>query len=383
MKKNLIRVLHVTEMLSAAGIESFIMNVYRKIDREKVQFDFLLLRNQKEFYEDEVIKLGGKKYFIESKFKNTFLRIIDESFQIYKFLKNNKFDVIHIHYTTPLRAPYLLAAKMAGVKVRIYHSHSAYVEGKSNYKLLIYKYFRKKISSWATSFFACSNAAAKWMFEPKIIDTEVNVINNGIDVEKYKFDFLARKEIREKNNIREDAFVLIHTGRFSEQKNQSFIIELLSEIRKIDNNVYLFLIGEGNLKKEIQEKASMLGVSDIVNFVGITPEVNKYLSAADCYVMPSLYEGLPVAAIEAQCAGLPCIFSQNITQEVSLTPNNYFLNLEDSILLWRDKIIALKKYKRYDNSSETIEKGYDIGKTTDNLQNFYINSAKKTKENDE
>ena len=148
MNEPIIRVLHITEMLSAAGIESFIMNMYRNIDRHKVQFDFLVLRNEKEFYDDEIKNLGGKKYFVHSNFKNTWLRILDESRQIESFLKKHPYEIVHIHYTTPLRAPYLLAAKKADVPTRIYHAHSAAVSGKSKLKLLVYEYYRKKITNY-------------------------------------------------------------------------------------------------------------------------------------------------------------------------------------------------------------------------------------------
>lgn len=134
MKEPIIRVLHITEMLSAAGIESFIMNMYRNIDRNKVQFDFLVLRNEEEFYDEEIKSLGGKKYYVYSNIKNTWLRILDEAHQIEEFLKTHPYEIVHIHYTTPLRAPYLLAAKKAGVATRIYHAHSAAVSGKSKLK---------------------------------------------------------------------------------------------------------------------------------------------------------------------------------------------------------------------------------------------------------
>lgn len=133
------RILHITEMLSAAGIESFIMNVYRNIDRSKIQFDFLVLRDQKEFYDDEIASLDGKKYCIHSDIENTLLRVLEESHQIKVFLKKHHYDIVHVHYTMPLRAFYLKAAKEAGVPVRIYHSHSAAVSGKSKLKLAIYQ----------------------------------------------------------------------------------------------------------------------------------------------------------------------------------------------------------------------------------------------------
>ena len=151
-----LRVLNITTVLDAAGIESFIMNMYRNIDRDEVQFDFMVMRDEKEFYDDEIKQLGGKKYTISVTGKNTLFRILKESRELYKFLKKNPYEIVHIHYTTPLRCFYLRAAKRAGVPVRIYHSHSAEVSGKSGLKLSIYDHCRNNITKWASHFCACS-----------------------------------------------------------------------------------------------------------------------------------------------------------------------------------------------------------------------------------
>lgn len=190
------RILHITEMLSAAGIESFIMNVYRNIDRSKIQFDFLVLRDQKEFYDDEIASLGGKKYCIHSDIENTLLRVLEESHQIKVFLKKHHYDIVHVHYTTPLRAFYLKAAKEAGVPVRIYHSHSAAVSGKSKLKLAIYKYCQTLIDKYATDCFACSEAAAEWVFSKKILnENRVQIVHNGIDINRFLFNNSIREKL--------------------------------------------------------------------------------------------------------------------------------------------------------------------------------------------
>lgn len=233
MKEPIIRVLHITEMLSAAGIESFIMNMYRNIDRDKVQFDFLVLRNEKEFYDEEIKSLGGKKYFVHSNIKNTWLRILDEAHQIEEILKMHPYEIVHIHYTTPLRAPYLSAAKKAGVATRIYHAHSAAVLGKSKLKLLIYEHYRKKIMNWGTACFACSKAAAEWIFPEELVERKnVKLVYNGIDINRFKYDEKKRVTMRKSLGLK-DEFVLIHTGRFIDQKNQGFVIDVFKEIRNL------------------------------------------------------------------------------------------------------------------------------------------------------
>ena len=371
MKRPIIKVLHITEMLSAAGIESFIMNMYRNIDRNKVQFDFLVLRNEKEFYDDEIKRLGGQKYFVHSNFKNTWLRIIDESHQIEKFLKTHPYEIVHIHYTTPLRAPYLLAAKKARVATRIYHAHSATVSGKSKLKLLIYEYYRKKILKWGTTWFACSKAAARWIFPEQLLQAgKVEIVYNGINTEKFKYNESKRDAIRKQLGL-EHSYTIIHAGRFSEQKNQLFLLDIFKELKSIDSNVKLLLLGKGELLEKAKEKARLLGINSDVLFLGVRENVEDYLSAADCYVMPSLYEGLPVAAVEAECSGLPTVLSENITREVRLTKNVLFISLDKPAKYWSEQIYKYKEVLRTDSSTDVADKGYSIHNGAKKLQQYY------------
>ena len=373
MNNKLIRVLHITEVLSAAGIESFILNMYRHIDRSKVQFDFLVLRDQKEFYDEEIEKLGGKKYCIHSSVSNTWFRVLDEARKIKRFLKEHRSNTVHIHYTTPLRAPYLLAAKQAGVPVRIYHAHSAEVSGKSSIKLLVYKYYRAKIALWGTDYFACSNAAAEWIFPPELIYAErVKIIHNGIDTLRFRFNEMKRKTLRKQWGV-DGNFTLIHTGRFIEQKNQKFVLKVFAELRKKHTNVKLLFLGTGDMMDEVKMFADVLGVQKDIHFLGIKANVEDYLCAADCYVMPSLYEGLPVAAVEAQCSGLPCVFSKNITEEIALTKEITFLSLDAPIDMWTAAIWNYYGYTRNDLSGEIKEKNYDVQVVANELQQFYLN----------
>lgn len=371
MNEPVIRVLHITEMLSAAGIESFIMNMYRNIDRDKVQFDFLVLRNEKEFYDEEIKSLGGKKYFVHSNIKNTWLRILDEAHQIEEFLKTHPYEIVHIHYTTPLRAPYLLAAKKAGVATRIYHAHSAAVSGKSKLKLLFYEYYRKKIVKWGTTWFACSKAAAEWIFPEQLLQAgNVEIVHNGIDTERFKYNASKRDMIRKQLGL-EHSFTLVHTGRFIEQKNQLFILDILKELKSINSDAKLLLLGTGELLGKTKEKAEQLGINNDVLFLGVRENVEDYLSAADCYVMPSLYEGLPVAAVEAECSGLPTVLSENITKEVQLTNNVLFISLDKSAEYWSKQIYRFKGALRSDGSMDIVDKGYSIQSGAKKLQQYY------------
>ncbi len=324
------RVLHVTEELSAAGIESFFMNLYRNIDREKVQFDFLVMRNRKEFYDEEIQKLGGKKYCISAKGRNLIQKIDAESKQMEAFLKEHPYDVVHIHATTPMRCKYLKAAKAAGVPTRIYHSHSGFVSGKSKLKMMIYKMRQKEITKYASDFFACSVVAAGWMYEKSLISgNRVRIVHNGIDTKAYCFDEAVRFRMREKLGINEEK-VLIHVGRFTEQKNQLFLLEIFQKLHSTDDNTKLILLGDGPMKDEILAKIREYHLEESVLVPGVTNRVQDYLFAADCFVMPSLYEGLPVTAVEAQCAGLPCVLSEEITKETAFSDQTQFVKLEQN-----------------------------------------------------
>ncbi len=368
------RVLNVCEVFQAAGIESFIMNMYRHMDRSQVQFDFFVMSKEKEIYDEEIKSLGGKKYGIKVHEKNTLLRIMKESDLLYRFLLKHPYDIVHIHYTTPLRAFYLNACRKANVPVRIYHSHSAFVDGKGKVKTLIYDILKKQMKKWGTHFFACSHVAADWMFDQSIIkNKQYQVIYNGIDVNKFKFNNEYREEIRKELNLK-DEFVIVHTGRFLEQKNHRFLIHLFHEYHKQDFNSKLLLLGIGELQDEMRQLVKTLQLEDSVIFLNVRKDVYKVLSAADCYIMPSLYEGLPVAGVEAQCSDLPCIFSSEITKEVQLIDEVSFIDLKEEQEVW---LKAIKKYKnhiRKDVSSKIIEGGYDIQKGAYDLQNFYLNA---------
>lgn len=372
-----VRVLNVTRVFNAAGIESFIMNMYRNIDRNMVQFDFLVMSDEESCYEDEIKILGGKKYTINVKENNTFLKIQKESIALYKFLLTHKYEIVHIHYTTPLRAPYLLAARKAKVPVRIYHSHSAEVSGKSKGKLLIYNYYKKRISKWATNWFSCSKAAAEWMFEDELISVgKAQIIYNGIDVHRFKYNPDVRDELRRALNL-EQNFVIMHTGRFLPQKNHNFIIDVFNEVKKKDSTAKLILLGEGVLQESMKKKVQDLGLIEDIVFMGVKKNVEDYLSLADCYIMPSLYEGLPVAAVEAECSGLPCVISSNITREVELTSNAMFLPLDKSAEYWAIEILKTKKLNRRDGSKDVARVGYDVKDVARMLQSQYIEMVKK------
>ncbi len=368
------RVLNVTECLQSAGIESYIMNVYRNIDRNSVQFDFLVTRNQKEFYDDEIKCLGGKKFIIDRmKIKSTFLRVIFESIEMYKFLKKEDYSIIQIHSGTPLRVFYLIAAKAAKVPKRIYHSHSAEVFGphKGLYiKKKIFKLIRKLIPLYATDMLACSKAAARWMY-PSEVQDRVKVINNGIILDKFIYDEKIRNEYRKKFNV-ENKKVIGHVARFNHQKNHTFLIDIVAEVVKKDSNYILWLIGNGELQQEIKEKVKQLNLEDNVKFLGVRDDVNKLMQAMDIFVLPSNYEGLPVVGIEAQTSGLKCLFSDKITDEVIITDKCKVIELNKEKWITELLDFNINEENKRNYEKEIKNAGYDIEKTVQDLYMLYL-----------
>lgn len=369
------RVLHITEVLEPAGIESFLMNMYRHIDTDRVQFDFLVTRDQKEYYDDEISQMGGRKYCINcTSTGNTFLRVIQESRSLYRFLVKHPYEIIHLHTCTPLRALYLVAAKAAGVRIRIIHSHSAEVAGKSVIKQMVYAFTRQIIPYFATHYFACSKAASRWLYPKRIWQRDRDwVFYNGIDTDRFAFSEEKRKCYREELGLK-NKYVIIHTGRFLAQKNQAFLVEMFSELFSHCPQAHLLMLGKGELRDQVEQKVRQFGLEEHVTFLGVRNDVAEILSAADCYVMPSLYEGLPVAGVEAQCSGLPCIFSKNVTREVAFSNNVKFLGLDEPISAWVEVILSCCNTPRDLNGVENVRvAGYDVYDCSRKLQNFYIN----------
>lgn len=370
-----IRILHITEMMQAAGIESFIMNVYRNIDRNKVQFDFLITRDKHEFYDEEIKKIGGRKIIVDKmKIKSTLIRVFKETLEMYQIFKDENYNCVHVHSGTPIRVLYLIAAKMAGVKVRIYHSHSAEVLGPHkllNIKKIAFKLFKNIIPIFATNYFACSEKAAKWMYPNRIIK-KVKIIHNGIDLGKFRYSENIRNDIRKQLRI-EKNFVIGHIGRFNDQKNHTFLIDIFNDLITKIPEAKLLLIGTGELEEKIRDKVNELKLENKVMFLGVRNDIHEIMQAMDIFLLPSNYEGLPVVGIEAQASGLKCILSDQITKEVAITENVDFLPIIDKSI-WTEKIIQIGNYKRKDTSEEIMKSEYDIQSVAKKMEKFYISN---------
>lgn len=367
-----IRVLHVVGRMDRGGIETFIMNIYRNIDRSKIQFDFLCHYGTVGEYNDEIIKLGGKIYempVIKSTKKTYYFRLFKYVSALKKFFKeHDEYNIIHGHMTNTASI-YMPIAKKSGVKTLIVHSHMS--RSPKGLRGIITTILQIPLKYIATNYFACSLSAAKWIFSDKmIIEKKVKIINNSIDSNAFSFNQIIRNNYRKKFNI-EEKFVIGHVGRFYIEKNHKFIISTFIEYLKFDENARLLLVGDGELLNSIKNNIKVNGIEDKVILLGSRDDVNKLMQAMDIFIMPSLFEGLPLVGVEAQCTGLKCFLSNVITNEINITGNVHFIDLKNGPKFWAEFIYNKKDYIRKSQKDIIISHGFDLKNNVEFLENFY------------
>ncbi|PGO33399.1 glycosyl transferase family 1 [Bacillus cereus] len=360
-----LRVLHVVVNMNRGGAETLIMNLYRNIDRSKVQFDFLTCKEG--VFDDEVVKLGGKVHripYVTDVGHRGYIKALNTFFS-----SHPQYKIVHSHMDK-MSGLVLRSAKKAGVPVRIAHSHNTSSEGGATAK--IYKWYAgKSIGTCATHLLACSNAAARWLFADKA-DT-ARILKNGIDCDRFLFIPEMRKNVREELQLEQDALVIGHVGRFAHQKNHAYLIELFAQLTRFRPNSILLLAGEGPLRMEIENQVRELNLEKHIRFLGIRADIERILQAFDVFVFPSIHEGLPLTLIEAQGVGLPCIISDAITKEVDLGMNLVeHVPLADK-MAWIEKMknIEISNFPREIPAQVFLEKGYDIKHTAELTQDYY------------
>lgn len=363
-----IRVLQILGIVAGGGVEAVIMNYYEHIDKNQVQFDFVVHDNSPVDITEKVEAMGGKVYKVTPYTKNVLAFMYD----VYKIIKKNHYTIVHSNMNT-LSVFSLFPAWMAGVPVRILHNHSTSVpsETKRNIMKMILRPFAKL---FANRYFACSKLAAEWMYGKNSVESgKVTIIHNAIDLKKYAFDQAKRDRIRKELGI-ENKFVIGHVGRFMYQKNHEFLIDVFSEVVKCEPNAALLLIGDGPLKSQIMQKVKNLHIEDKVYFLGLRSDVQDLYNAMDLFVLPSYYEGLPVVGVECQANGLPTLVSTNVTKELYLTDIISYINLSDGIAVWRKNII-LKVNKKIETRQNTYiqmeNAGFNIKVESVKLMNIY------------
>lgn len=369
----MIRVLHVLHGLGQGGIQTFIMNVYRHINKEKVQFDFLVNVCQ-EGYTKEIISLGGRIYNIPSRREGIFKR--KKALRAF-FGKHPEYKIVHLHLSSLSDIMSLKAAKNANVPVRIIHSHNTSQGGFFLHRYIHY-FNQMFIQEYATDFYACSDLAAKWMYGHKqYANKKFVIIKNAIDLSLFRFNSAIRTQLRREFGLASNQLVVGNIGRFHLQKNHLFMLDIFVEILKIYPDAQLILVGDGSLYSQIEMKIQSMNIAENVKLVGVRNDIPQLLSMFDALLMPSLYEGLPVTVIEAQATGLACILSSTITDEVKILNTLTFKSLADSKISWCKAVVQAVRLGRVLHAEKLISNaGYDIESVSKILEVKYLNQLK-------
>lgn len=358
----MIRILHVVNDMHRAGLETMLMNYYRNIDRTEIQFDFLTHRPNKSDYDDEIISMGGKVYYAPRLYPQNYVKYFK---WMKKFFEDHpEYKIIHSHIDAMSYLP-LKAAKKAGIPIRIAHSHNTSID--RDFKYILKQYFRSKIISVANYYCTCGKEAGEFLFPGE----KSTFIPNAIEVDRFVFNSDIREKKKEELGLSNE-FIVGHIGRLSYQKNHKFLIEIFSELLKQEPKTLLLLVGIGEKEEEIRNQVYQLGIDSNVRFLGNRNDVDELYQVMDVFVMPSFFEGIPVVGIEAQFAGLPCIFSDKVPKEVAFTKTCDFLGLNSHPIEWVRKILRYHENNNNRSINETLSGNcYDICNAKNILEEYY------------
>lgn len=373
---NQVHVLQSVAAMNMGGIENYVMNLYRNIDRTKVQFDFVYAIDEDCYFDDEIRSMGGRIYKFQSPNKHPFAarRFYDDIFKNHPEIK-----VLHEHSSALSgNLATFSSAKASGIIRRAIHSHSSSAVLVGGFQGAVMRYNMKRnverIENLATDFFACSDKASEWMFpHAGSRGIDVRLIKNGIDVRRFSFNSSLRSSIRRELGISSQTFVIGNVARLVEVKNQIFLVELLHWMLQ-RTDAALLIVGNGPLRKSIESEALRLNIADRVHLVGEQDDPAPYYSAMDLLCMPSLYEGLPVSCVEAQCNGLPLLLADTVSRDVAFTDRVVFQSLTSGSEEWCDRALSIKTSlaNRNDGVNETIQAGFDINEAASFLQDYYL-----------
>lgn len=359
----MIRVLHCLNSIDMGGAETFIMNIYRNINREKVQFDFLVRKRTHNKNIEEIKRLGGKIY-VCSEFPKHFYRNYKEVKRF--FDRHKEYDVIHVHANALIYIFPFIVAKKNNVKKRILHSHNTKAANKIYTPI---HYLNRGLSDkYLTDRWACSDGAGKWMFGKR----NYTVFNNAIDFRKYRFNEDVRVRKRNELGIR-DELVIACVGRLEKQKNYFFMLQVMEKYIKLNKKCILLIIGDGSQKNIIAKEMRSKKINSSIKLLGKREDVKELLFAADIFAMPSLYEGLPFALIEAQASGLKCLISDKITDEAIITDNVCKLSIDNGVNPWVAELDRIKKKCQHtDEYTNICKSGFDIKKVSKTIEKMYL-----------
>lgn len=363
--KKEIRIALIVGKWIGGGVESCLMNYFRYIDKSKFKIDFIVDDDSTCTPIEEINKLGGKVIFVPP-YQNIHKYIP----RLIKIFRENKYDIVHSNINSLSVFP-LLCAYIAKVPVRIAHSHST--TNRKEWKKNILKGVLKPFSKvFANRYFACTEHAGRWLFGDKTFDKgNVKIVNNAIELNRFEYNEDLRKKIRKRYNL-ENKFVIGNIGRFIPQKNHERIIEIFNEFQKENHNTVLLLIGEGELKEDILSRVKKYNIEDKVLFLGQRKDVNELFQAMDLFLFPSLYEGLGMVLIEAQCSNLPCIASSEVPKIARINDNVEFIDLNKDNQKWIEVIKKYHKAKRKTKIEAISNAHYNIENEVAYLEELYL-----------
>lgn len=363
-----IRVAQVVGKMVGGGVTSVVMNYYRHIDREKIQFDFLVDADSTHVPAAEIKALGGRVIMVPP-----YQKVVPYHKELVSIFRREQYPIVHSHINTLSVFP-LFAAARAGVPVRIAHSHST--AGKGEFARNVMKYTLRPFSrAFATHCCACAEHAGEWLFGKSTVDKgQVKIFYNAIDIEPFRFDPKVRTQVRRELAL-SDELVVGHVGRLVHTKNHRFLLDVFCELARLQEepNSILLLIGQGPLEPEIKSLALAHGIENRVRFLGQRSDIARLYQAMDMFLFPSFYEGLGLACIEAQCSGLPCLASDQVPQEVDLFGTVKFLPLSASAADWANEAVRLmeKSGERKGCGDHVRATRYDIRQAAKELEQFY------------
>lgn len=367
----MLRVLNIMGSLQLGGLETTVMHHYRHIDREKVQFDFLLNEAPGSYYEEEAAALGANIYRRTRRAKNP-MACQNELLCILR--QNPEIQIVHIHGEEPVMGLDARTARKAGVKVRMTHSRSALP-----HIGFVKKLFRPMLLKNATHWLACSTEAGVSLYG-KNAKSRVILLNNARPLSPFFYNPVIRAEVKKELGLTTE-LVLVNVGRLHMQKNQLFLLEVFAEIYKENPSTVLLLAGDGKEMHALQQRAKQLSIEQNVRFLGRCNQVERLLQAADIFMLPSVNEGLPGSAIEAQAAGLPCLVSDTVTKECDITQRVQFLPIDKGAGCWAEAVHNMRSNLPDRDVKQVIEQsGYEIQEAADRLQKMYFAALEEAKE---
>lgn len=352
------------------GICSCIIDYMTAMDKSDMDVRVLATNRPEENMIEKIENSGCKVVLIPYRKKN----VVKYFLTLYRYIIKERIDIVHVHGSSAIMSIELIAAKLAGCRVRIAHSHNTTCKNQKADKIL-----RPFFNRSYTTAFACGQDAGRWMFGNR----DFTIIPNGRNLKKYEYSVEKRSEYRNRLGIASDALVIGHVGRFNRQKNHEYLVRIFSEVYKKERNSYLVLVGTGEKVDEIRKLVSELKLEKNVIFTGVIENISDYLSAFDVMLLPSLYEGLPLVVIEWQIAGLPCIVSDSVTKECKITSLVEFKSIEKEPEVWANDVRNLALQERKDKKNIIFNEikiaGYDIESGAEKLRQMYIALAENAK----